>query len=467
MRSLLLLSILLACTLVYAAIPAHQVTYLPGYGTPKVPTYSGLIALDKAVTTYMHYWLQTSTASNPSTAPLVLWLNGGPGCSSLEGAMFENGAYAFTGEFDANGLPTLKDNPTAWTTIANMVYLEAPAGVGFSFYTNGSTTTNDEITSQNNYQFLLNFFESYPEYVSNDFYIFGESYAGIYVPTLVDRIRLGNAAGNPKINLIGFGVGNGCWGNDVGACAMYDGFDDGTGDFLQFLYGHSMFSQQTNIALLEACGGNYSNPNPSQQCQDLQNQAQNEGGDYNIYDIYDECPNPVSTSNNVHLRAPSRHIQKAMNSGRKLTAVPNCIQPDNFANPWFDNSTVQDALHVSQANVNDWSVCADVDYEKTVGSLLPLYPTLIKNYKVLIYSGDVDACVPHTGSERWTRNLGIEVKAPWRPWTIDEQVYGYVVEYDADAFYYLTIKDAGHMVPQYQPEAALAFFTRFLQNQPF
>lgn len=111
-------------------------------------------------------------------------MNGGPGCSSLDGFLYEHGPFRFdrsgTGNiFSSND--TLRSNPYSWNKVANMIYLEAPAGVGYSYSnTTADYFTNDNKTAEDNYQFLINFFESYPEFAGNDFYIAGESYAGIY-----------------------------------------------------------------------------------------------------------------------------------------------------------------------------------------------------------------------------------------------------------------------------------------------
>lgn len=66
-----------------------------------------------------------------------------------------------------------------------MFYLESPAGVGFSF---GNTTTSDALTAKDNLKAVLEFFKKFPEYKSIDFYIAGESWAGIYIPTLANEI---------------------------------------------------------------------------------------------------------------------------------------------------------------------------------------------------------------------------------------------------------------------------------------
>ena len=103
----------------------------------------------------------------------MLWLNGGPGCSSLDGFFYEHGPFKFdrsVGGSDSD----LHYNPFAWNQVANVIYLEAPAGVGFS-YSNTSSDyfTNDNQTAEDNWQFLASWFEAYPEYALNDFYITG------------------------------------------------------------------------------------------------------------------------------------------------------------------------------------------------------------------------------------------------------------------------------------------------------
>ena len=102
-----------------------------------------------------------------------------------------------------------------------MLFLEAPAGVGFSYAnTIAGTVHNDSSTAQDNLNAVLAFFAGFPEYKNNKFWVTGESYAGIYVPTLSYAIYESNVAGvNPKINQVGAMVGNGCVGNDRGICS--------------------------------------------------------------------------------------------------------------------------------------------------------------------------------------------------------------------------------------------------------
>ena len=177
LSGLLLSSVLLST--VTAAVPADQIDSVPGYGKPPSAQYSGFLPVDDAKTIFLHYWLVLSTG-NPNTDPLVVWMNGGPGCSSLEGGMYELGPFTFTGQRDSTGLPTLELNPYAWSTVASVLFIEQPAGVGFSYATNGSTASDDFVQSQNTYGFLLSFFKAFPEFAKSDFYITGESYAGTH-----------------------------------------------------------------------------------------------------------------------------------------------------------------------------------------------------------------------------------------------------------------------------------------------
>ena len=87
----------------------------------------------------------------------------------------------------------------------SMLYIEAPAGVGFSYADSQSGyTTNDSVTADNNYEAIQKFFAAYSEYRSHEFFLSGESYAGVYVPTLAYQIlQRAGRNGDASINLKG------------------------------------------------------------------------------------------------------------------------------------------------------------------------------------------------------------------------------------------------------------------------
>ena len=76
----------------------------------------------------------------------------------------------------------------SWSKLANTLYIEAPVGVGFSYSTAGATDYNctDDSTADDNLAALHSFYEKFPQFVKNDLFITGESYAGVYVPTLAE-----------------------------------------------------------------------------------------------------------------------------------------------------------------------------------------------------------------------------------------------------------------------------------------
>jgi serine carboxypeptidase-like clade 1 len=371
---------------------------------------------------HLHYWLIEST-NNPSTDPIVLWLNGGPGSSSLIGLLTENGQISTS---DAsltepiNGVPQVFVNDFAWTTLANVLYLESPKGVGFSYCDNATKSSQcvntDESTAQDAYEFLVNFFASYPEYKNNKFYITGESYAGIYIPMLMDQIRQDSLGA--KLNLVGAAIGNGCWGNTVGTCAFSSAqAQQITADFY---FGHGMYSQALRAEIDAACG-DFKSLNA--RCVAKLSEMEKQAGQFDIYNIYDECgqderrrlmhaDSSFKTFADVRAQLSKSevtvetHQSFSVSAGYSQALNDYSCGAETAMDAWLANPEVVSALHVKAGTVG-------MQYQKTATDLLPLYKDLISQYQVLIYSGDTDGCVPYVGTENWTRNLGYNVTADW------------------------------------------------------
>jgi carboxypeptidase C (cathepsin A) len=382
---------------------------------------------------FLHYWFVQATGVNPSTAPLVLWMNGGPGCSSLDGYFYEMGPIHFA---PSSTLGLVYNNDT-WTKIANMLFLESPAGVGFSYSQNSLPTYNDTGVANWNYQFLLNWYQMYPQFKTNPFWITGESYAGIYVPSLANLVQKGVQSKNFPGNFKGVMVGNGVTNADG---------DNNVNDPVAFLAGHGLISPASWQAILKACP----DPNnPSSECNNLCGQAFNSMNNIDIYDIYADC---------IHQRPSS--------------GSPPCIDSDH-ARQYLNRADVKTAIHV-QAGIK-WEICnfnINVQYDRTDDSMIPIYQSLLKNkFRVLIYSGDTDFAVPWTGSAFWTASMKLTPKGKeWRQWNFEDengqQVAGFVTDY-TEGLTYATIKGAGHMVPQFKPIPAFTMFSKFLAGQPF
>lgn len=139
--------------------------------------YSGY--LDASETKHLHY-VFASSLTDPINDPVIVWFNGGPGCSSLLALFAENGPYVID-----DGEYFIKDNPFPWNQRANVLYIESPAGVGFSIAgTPQDAQHNDMSQSKDALAAILNWYKFFPEYLRNPLFISGESYAGIYVPYL-------------------------------------------------------------------------------------------------------------------------------------------------------------------------------------------------------------------------------------------------------------------------------------------
>lgn len=473
--------------LVKAAIEADKMTTLPGFkGTLPSVHYSGLIPVGKLTNSpgKLHYWFIESTG-NPTTDPVVLWLNGGPGSSSLIGLLTENG-QVMTNDHSleelVDGVPQLFVNPYAWSTVANVLYLESPKGVGFSFCEGVSSTNScvntDESTALDAYEFLVNFFAAFPEYKTNKFFITGESYAGIYIPMLMDQIDK-DPLGAKLTNFVGSAIGNGCWGNTVGTC------DFSSGESLQinveFLGGHGMYSQALRAEIDAACG-DFARVTPS--CLLKLSKMEQQLGTYNVYNIYDNCG--ADQRRRRELMGQDTHKPMSFMDVRKKLAQAEILveTKDSFSvtagygealndyvcggetamTAWLSEPSVAEALHVTLNTPG-------MVYTKTAQNLLPLYSSLINKYQMLIYSGDTDGCVPYVGTEKWTRDLNFTVTNDWHQW-MSETTHsstlhkaGYAVTFDK--FQFVTINAAGHMVPTYQPAYALTLFKKFLNNEKF
>lgn len=136
-----------------------QITSLPGYNGPSLSMYSGYITVNASAGRALFYWLVEATRVDPTTAPIIFWYQGGPGCSGLGGLMTENGPFL------PNPAGGLMENPIAWTHLANVVYLEQPAFVGFSYSnTSSDMNTNDAIAAADNYAFVQGFLKAFPDY---------------------------------------------------------------------------------------------------------------------------------------------------------------------------------------------------------------------------------------------------------------------------------------------------------------
>ncbi|XP_057962295.1 serine carboxypeptidase-like 20 [Malania oleifera] len=480
--SILPLLMLSGMFIVEAAPWGSQITCLPGFnGTFPSKHYSGYVTIQGNPTKYLFYYFVVSE-QNPRKDPLVLWLNGGPGCSSFDGFVYEHGPFNFEDGKAGGSLPSLQLNPYSWSKVSSIIYLDSPAGVGFSYATNERAyATGDSQTALDTHVFLLEWLKQFPEFQANPFYIAGESYAGIYVPTLASEVVKGNQIGaKPTINLKGYIVGNG----------VTDNYFDGNA-LIPFAHGMGLISDAIFKDATDACRANYNDNKRS--CQKQVKRVDDILDGLNIYNILEPCYHDPDADTNSSLPLSFKRlgittrplkVRKRM-FGRAwplralvprgiVTLWPQlasnhdvevpCIN-DEIATKWLNNAGVKRAIHAKD-NIH-WMLCTDkLTYIHDIESMIPYHKNLTtKGYKALIFSGDHDMCVPFTGTQAWTESLGFKVVDQWRSWLSNKQVAGYTQGYDHNLTF-LTIKGAGHTVPEYKPREALDFYSRWLNGTP-
>ncbi|CAL5191954.1 unnamed protein product [Lathyrus oleraceus] len=485
---LILLHIFLIFVLTHSAPKGSLITNVPGFnGSLPSKHYGGYVTIDKSHGKNLYYYFVQSEG-NPSKDPIVLWLNGGPGCSSFDGFVYEHGPFNF--DKPVNGsLPKLHLNPYSWSKVSNIIYLDSPVGVGFSYSKNTSQyETGDEKTATDSHTFLLKWFELYPEFLANPLFLAGESYAGVYVPTLAHKVVQGIEAGiKPKLNFKGYLIGN----------PVADEIFDGNA-LVPFAHGMGLISDQILKNITKACNGTFYTTNSSD-CNHWLSNLDDIVDGLNIYNILEPCyheDNEEIHENKSKLPLSFRQLGKTEKSlavrkrmfGRawpyranlrdgivpswpEITSnslsAPACVN-DEVARNWLNNLEVRKAIHTAEESVvRRWELCTfQLEYDHDLGSMIPYHKNLTsKGYSALIFSGDHDMCVPFTGTQAWTRSLGYKIVDEWRPWLINDQVAGFIQGY-ANNLTFLTIKGAGHTVPEYKPEEALYFYKHFLDGTP-
>ena len=466
-----ILLFLILINITFQTAETDIVTSLPDYSY-KGRLYSGY--LEAGSVKQFHYMFNLAH-EDPDHKPLVLWFNGGPGCSSLDGWSSEHGPM----QMDENG--NYQMNEYSWHRAANMLYIESPGDVGYSYIDSKldyELQINDDIASQDNLNALLDFFKKFPSFKGRDFYISGESYAGIYVPTLAYRVIMYNkgVAESNKINLKGILVGNGVadWNYDT-TYAMID-----------FAFTHHLSSYESRLNYNKYCIMDFDN----EKCTEVINELDSLLENINVYDYLRECEVPTTEDgqinyySNYFLKAPwaFRNLKKKQEmmkmksklffdenktEDKKLKLSPPCINDEPMVN-YFNREDVKIALHV-KTDIN-WELCSSAVNQRYIiqdkGSIWT-YPTIISSgIRVLIFSGDTDMAVPFNGNQAWINNLKLEIEKPWRQWRAfddPDNVSGYVINYKGLTF--CTIKGTGHMVPQWKPKEAYYMFSKFLNGE--
>ncbi|XP_076893739.1 serine carboxypeptidase-like 31 [Bidens hawaiensis] len=432
------------------------VTSLPGQPNVDFKHYAGYVTVNEKNGRALFYWFYEAWTL-PDEKPLVLWLNGGPGCSSVGyGATQEIGPFIVS--TDGKGLHL---NPYSWNREANMLFLESPVGVGFSYSntTKDYDSLGDDITAKDAYAFLHNWFLKFPSYKNRPFYIAGESYAGKYVPELAGLIYDKNRVSSQYINLKGILLGN----PETNDAEDWKGLID-------YAWSHAVVSDETHKIIRDNCDFNSNDTWSNDDCSQAVAEVLAQYKEIDIYSLYTSVciGNSAYADNSNNNKAMEVVFKKS--SSKMMPRIMGGYDPclDDYAKNYYNKPEVQKALHVGDGlKLKNWTICnMDIFYgwAETKDSVLPIYKKLIDAKLIIwVYSGDTDGRVPVLSTRYSLSSLGLPITQAWRPWYHQKQVAGWIQEYEGLTF--ATFRGAGHAVPIFKPSETLAFFTSFLLGE--
>ena len=402
-----------------------------------VPSYAGLVPVENEYVSHLFYWFFESRnskyAPDPTAIPLVIWLNGGPGASSLVGLFLENGPF----RIQDNDTGTIVPNPYSWNQEAHLLYWDQPVGTGYSHSDPPeSYVTNEDELSEQFYMALQGFYSLHPEYRDCPLYVTGESYGGKYVPYIAAKINEKNKKVELPINMRGLAIGDG-WMNPRLQV------------LIQIEYGFAMgFLDTKQKAYLEQRYKDFCRSLDEGEMP-LANELGNEitkavlecGGQPDIYDV--RRWSDVSLDN--------------LTAYLNLPAVKMAIHvPDNIE--WQcsdDEGPVADNL------VND--IMADMTY---------LFPILLaEGYRILMYTGNFDMSCGFVGTERIFYDLDWKDQSKWQDldrkvWVLPpDKTLGYIKSYEN--LTQVVIPDAGHLAPIDKPLVSRNMIYNWLFGREF
>uniref|UniRef100_A0A7E4ZRA9 Carboxypeptidase n=1 Tax=Panagrellus redivivus TaxID=6233 RepID=A0A7E4ZRA9_PANRE len=442
----------------------------------------------------MHYML-TESKGDPANDPLLVWFNGGPGCSSFSGAFEELGPFYINKDGE-----TLFENVYSWNARANVLYLESPIGVGFSYSQSNPNyyQADDNQTLYQNYYAIQDFFNRVqPRFANQTFYLSGESYAGLYLPMLSALIT--NDTDFPA-TLGGFAIGNGfmdvkgltnslvLWSNYHGRFSLNDWATLKSGDCC---------TKSNPTDDFDSCDwtGNLDSKNgidyfgKDSKCGKILNPIVNSSV-YNVdpYNFYEDCYNGSFIT---YFGKPRRADYVARSTEPNTAKLFNrdstdpflgypCWQEDYVA-VYFNDPAVQDAYNINPVWRENNLTFADCNmntynnYHLTYNNMAPFFDTIIQNapnFRILVYNGDVDTVCNFLGDAKFIDGVAKThdfTPAPSRDvWFFRNAVAGFNQRYTSNDTTFLidvlTIKGAGHMVPLDRPGPALQMITNFVHS---
>ncbi|KAI7733877.1 hypothetical protein M8C21_013933, partial [Ambrosia artemisiifolia] len=334
--------------------------------------------------------------------------------------------------------PILKIVHDSLTKVASIIFLDQPAGSGFSYgKTQEAYIMNDTLSSIHAYDFMKKWLVDHPKFLNNPLYLGGDSYSGILVPMIVQEI-----------------------------------YNDRSGDYnsqIEFAHNMALLSDAIYESTKEHCHGDYFNVDPNNfLCiHDLQ--------------VVDKCLERIKMA---QILEPNCLISNPLTSDPFRSDLPQVqtrlCREDNYiyTYAWANRRDVREALHIHEEFGDiEWVQCntslkfsfskETISYTHNVQSSVGYHRRLTKRKcRALIYSGDHDMAVPYLSTLNWIQSLNMSLVDAWRPWFVNEQVAGYTKKYSKGDYNltFATVKGGGHTAPEYKHKECLSMLKMWIAN---
>ncbi|XP_060529032.1 venom serine carboxypeptidase-like [Cylas formicarius] len=390
-----------------------------------VTSFSGYFTVDETYDSNLFFWFFPSE-NNYTSDPVVLWLQGGPGASSLLALFTENGPFIVSTDY------SLTQRSYYWSQYYSVLFIDSPAGTGFSF-TNGGYAQNQTKVGVDLYNALLQFFQLFPELKGNDFYVSGESYAGKYIPAIAYTILRNNPDAEQEINLKGLLIGNGL-----------------SDPQHQFEYGDYLYQ----IGLIDS-----NTRDTMKAVEDSIIQYIREGNYQKAVDAFSA----------LILGDEKGKETTIFENATGFESHYNYLKPKEEYDYWADlvqRSDLRLAIHVGNTTFGDDRVRENLVLDITK-SVAPWISELLDHYRVLTYNGQLDIIVAYPLTENYLKYLNFSgaeeySKAARVIWKVDGEIAGYYKK--GGKLTEAIVRNAGHMVPGDQPKWALDLVKRFISD---
>uniref|UniRef100_A0A1B6JR55 Carboxypeptidase n=1 Tax=Homalodisca liturata TaxID=320908 RepID=A0A1B6JR55_9HEMI len=388
-----------------------------------ITSYSGFFTVNKKCDSNLYFWFFPAQKDNWKEAPLLLWLQGGPGSTSMYGLFEELGPF----ESYPDGL---KKREYSWNVKNNLLIIDQPVGVGYSFTGKSCYPQNETAVGEDLYQAMVQFHELFPFFQQGKFFISGESYAGHYIPALGHTILKHNPSAKVKINLVAMLIGDG-WSDpvsqiDYGSYLYQTGFIDYTARNIYKSYQDKFVQEVAEQDWADA----------SVTCDALTG---------TLYDRY--VGNEVSVYN--YLPQPSQ-------------------EPQNWQK-FIQTSKIRKALHVGNLPFQGGDATYEALLYDIVQSVKPWVEELLEVYPIVFYNGQVDIICAYPMTINFLHSLSWSGEAQYlnatrSQWCVGKELAGYYK--GVNNLYDVLVRDAGHMVPADQPLWAYTLVNSITSGTP-